>query len=438
MTKSHLRTQNFLSQIKGSFIFKFIAIAIGFFTTPILVQYLGVEKYGIWSVVFGLISWLTIFDFGLGNGLKNEVTKAITIKDNLLLNKLIVTGYITNFLIITAVLFIFLIIASFIDWQQLLNTEAVSKEYLLQFVMLIFSIMSLNFIVSLVLQVIHGYQKSSYTTLFQMLSNIVVFVFLYILNIFNQDHSLIYIAFLYGISLISVNLLGSIWFFKTKTTLTFSPAYFDKSMIKNFMNFGLKFFYLQIAVILIYQTDKIIISNLFGPEEVAHYDLLFKLFSIVITIHTLVLTPLWPAMADAYHNKDKEWIHQTIKKINLFLLPLILIVIFIAYFHSEIIYYWIGSSLQINSQLVLFLAISITFMLWNNNYSYIMNGFGKLNLQLYTATFGMICNIPLSIYLGKYLESSGGVVLASVLLQSIFLWLGPWYVYKQVNKMESK
>ena len=162
------------------------------------------------------------------------------------------------------------------------------------------------------------------------------------------------------------------------------------------MNFGLKFFYLQIAVMLIYQTDKIIISHLFGPEEVAKYDLIFKLFTIVLTAHTLVLTPLWSAMTDAYANKDKIWIYSNIQKINLFLIPLLLAIGTIILFYDQIIQLWIGKSLNIDFDLVLILGISIGIMLWNNNFAYIMNGFGKLDLQLYTATFGMIVNIPFS------------------------------------------
>lgn len=427
------RSNNLFNQVKLSFVYKFFGIVLSFLLIPIVIDYLGMERYGVWAVIFGLVSWLTIFDFGLGNGLKNEVTKSLAKNDSILLNKLIVTGYISNIIIIFFVLTVFLFISYFINWNSVLNTKAINNVELLYFVNLVFIIMSMNFIASLIMQIIHGYQKSSYTTFFQMSSNALILVFLYFLNLFDSSQNLIYITLLYGFSLIIVNIIGSIWFYKTKTHIEFSFIYFDKSVIKSFMNFGLKFFYLQIAVILIYQTDKIIISHLFGPEEVAKYDLIFKLFTIVLTAHTLVLTPLWSAMTDAYANKDKIWIYSTIRKINLFLIPLFLAISAIVLFYEQIIQIWIGKSLNIDFDLVLILGISIGIMLWNNNFAYIMNGFGKLNLQLYTATFGLVVNIPLSLYLGYYFNSAFGVVLASVILQLIFSWVGPLYVYKLVK-----
>jgi O-antigen/teichoic acid export membrane protein len=433
---SNGRTSNFLLQIKMSFMYKIVGMVLSFLLVPLMIKYLGVEKYGLWAVVFGLVSWLTVFDFGLGNGLKNEITKTLANNDSKLLNKLIITGYITNFTIILLVLGIFLIVSNFINWSNLLNTSVSSQEELLYFVNLVFIIMSINFVVSLIMQIIHGYQKSSYTTFFQMVSNGFILILLYVLYKVDNSQSLIKIAILYGLSLIIINIVGSVWFFKTKTTVQFSLDYFDKALIKNFMNFGLKFFYLQIAVILIYQTDKIIISHLFGPEEVAKYDLIFKLFTIVLTAHTLVLTPLWSAMTDAYENKDKDWIYKTIKKINLFLVPLFIGIICIISYYETIIDLWIGKEINIDSNLVLFLGISFALMLWNNNYSYIMNGFGKLNLQLYTATFAMIVNIPLSLYLGQYFNSAYGVVIASVILQLIFVWLGPVYVYRLIRNIK--
>ena len=50
-----------------SYIIVGINILIGFIYTPILIRTLGQAEYGLYSLVYSFMSYLTILDFGLGN-----------------------------------------------------------------------------------------------------------------------------------------------------------------------------------------------------------------------------------------------------------------------------------------------------------------------------------------------------------------------------------
>ena len=76
--------------------------------------------------------------------------------------------------------------------------------------------------------------------------------------------------------------------------------------MKSITSLGFQFFIIQIAVIVIFTTDKILITQLFGPEYVASYDVVFKLFSIITIAHGILMAPLWSAYSDAYHRNDIE------------------------------------------------------------------------------------------------------------------------------------
>ena len=50
------------------------------------------------------------------------------------------------------------------------------------------------------------------------------------------------------------------------------------------------------------------------------------------------------------------------------------------------------------------------YQIWCNNYSYIMNGMGKVDLQVKIAIIQGIINIPISIYLGHKIGVAGIVL----------------------------
>jgi O-antigen/teichoic acid export membrane protein len=73
---------------------KFINIVINFTLVPLLLTFLGAEKYGIWLTIYALVGWLTMFDLGLGNGLKLKLTEAFSKKKYREAKKLITTAYV--------------------------------------------------------------------------------------------------------------------------------------------------------------------------------------------------------------------------------------------------------------------------------------------------------------------------------------------------------
>ena len=54
-----------------------ISILINIIYTPLLLNYLGDEKYGIWVTILSIINWVNFCDIGIGNGLRNILGKEI-------------------------------------------------------------------------------------------------------------------------------------------------------------------------------------------------------------------------------------------------------------------------------------------------------------------------------------------------------------------------
>jgi len=427
------RTLNYIKQVQNSFVLKILAIGCNFMSIPIMIKYLGTELYGVWSTLLSITSWIVLMDFGIGNGLKNKIVESLALNSRTLARKYVSTSYIIIGTISIAMTLFIILINQFIPWQKVFNTNLLSNDEIIKVVNITFIFILLNFWLSLINQVFNGLQKTSLVNLNQFLSNFIALISVYFLYK-TTSSSLYKLAFLYGLSLLLSNFILSIWFYRKNSFLM--PRLFDFSIkkAKEIISLGSKFFIIQIAVIIIFTTDKILITQLFEPGKVTEYEVVFKLFSIVILIHSLISAPLWPAYTDAYHRKDFKWISINIKKqLNLFfyLILLTLILLIAAKF---IINLWIGKDFNVETSLLIVMSIFTLISIWNNIFAFFINSTNQLNIQIITSLIAIVINIPLSIFIVKFYDTgSYGIIIGTIISLMFFAVLGPIQTYKIIR-----
>lgn len=427
-TVSQARSHNYLRQVKGSALFKGLAIACSFFSIPLMIHYLGQEQFGVWSTLLSVMTWITFFDLGLGNGLRNKLAESLA-KDQIDEARSYISSAYSLIGLISLMLFLILALAAFIaPWQKVFNTQLLSAEELSYAVLITGFFIALNFWVSLINSVLNAVQRTSVVVLGQFISNALSLIFVYILTK-TTDASLLYLATVYGISMIGANALLSSWFYKDNLNLI-PKISLDFSHARPLLGLGLQFFVIQIAVLVIFTTDKILITQLFGPEFVTPYDVVFKLFGVISLVYGLITAPLWSSYTDAYHRGDFMWIKGILRKQLLIFGLIILAVIFLALIAKSLVIIWIGSDLVVSTPLVVSMGLLILISIWNNIYSLFLNGIGKVQFQLYSSVFAMSMNIPLAVYFTRYLGLGvEGVVLATCASLTLFAVIGPLETY---------
>lgn len=428
-TISENRTKNYIKQIKGSFLFKGLTIFASFLSIPLMIKYLGIEQYGVWSTLLSIVSWIVLFDIGIGNGLRNKISESLAQNNKQEAHNYISTAYTIIGSISVILILIFLLASEYIPWQKVFNITSISNQELQSVVNITAIFLFLNFWLNLINQVFNGFQKTSLVVFNQFLSNIFSLLAVFILYTFYES-SLIKLAFAYGISLVSSSLILSIWFFKKNREFIPKIKSFGLNYTKSITSLGFKFFVIQIAVIVIFTTDKILITQLFGPQHVASYDVVFKLFSVITIVHGILMAPLWSAYSDAYHRNDMEWIKKTIKNQLKIYLLIIAAVTFLAFLAKPIIVFWIGKDFIVSNMFIIAVALFILVSTWNNIFAYFINATNKLFLSLSINILLVVINIPVSIlYVKIFNLGVEGVVLGTVTSLMIGVVLAPLQSY---------
>ena len=399
--------------MKGGIGYRAGAMVLSFLAVPMMIDFLGTETFGVWSTLLSIMSWAVFFDFGIGNGLRNKVATAL-VNDNRNEARLyIASGYRMIGFVAVTIWTVLTTVAYFLPWQTIFNTTAVTNTELRQTFQITAFFVLLNFWIGLVVPLFGAVQQTSFVELGRLITNLLVLFFVFALT-FTTNSSLRSLAILYGSALVSSNFLLSFLFFKTNRDLR-PGIHLDRQHTKPLLTLGSQFFVIQLAVLFIFATDKILIAQIFGVEYVTEYDVVFKIFSLVLVAHGLFIAPLWSAYTDAYEKGDLVWIRQMLWRQLQVFGGFAALVFVLALLTQEIVELWIGDWLQISSTLVFCMALFALISCWNNVFAFIVNGIGTIRLQLYTSIIAMFLNIPLSIFLAKTTSLGiAAIVLATI------------------------
>ena len=211
-----------------------------------------------------------------------------------------------------------------------------------------------------------------------------------------------------------------------------SPSihYFDKSYLKDVLSVGLKFFVIQIAVLIIFSTDNFLITQLYLPAEVASYSFVYKYFSVISLAFGIIATPLWTMYTDAYKKNDIVWMEGNIKRMLKLFAIAVFAVIIMTLLSDFVMHIWLGKSYNSTMLFVFVVGVYTLQTVWNNIFVIPLNAMGKLNTQMGLAIWAALINIPLAIFLSHLIGNVISIVIANILS----LLLGSIVSYVQFYK----
>lgn len=432
LTKGHKRSVKAKQNIIASFGIKGLSIIVGFILVPLTLNYLDPVKYGIWITLTSIIGWFGFFDIGLGNGLRNKLAEAIATNDQYLARIYISTTYALLIIILGMVIILFSIINQFLDWTRILNAPAELKNELSVLVLIVFALFLIQLILKIIGNILMADQRPALNNFLNPLANFFSLILIFIITKVSSG-SLLLLGIIISSTPVIVYSTATLYIFKYEYK-KYSPSIKHIKFIysKALLGLGSKFFIIQIAAILLYQTNNIIISHILGPEQVTPYNIAFRYFSLLMMIFSIILTPYWSAFTDAWVKKELYWIKGIMKKLNLLWILFLLLSIIMLAGSKWIYHFWIGDKVTIPFSISALVAAWVVLNSWNNIYSFFLNGVSKIKMQLYLGIFAALFNVPLAILGGKQFGIVG-ILLANIVVLIFGTFLYPMQYRKIIN-----
>lgn len=403
---------------------KGVSLLISLLYVPLLLHSMNAVNYGIWLTLTSLIAWISMFDIGLGNGLRNKLSIALANGNKQLGRTYVSTAYICISALVLILIILFVAIQQFVSWQDILNATAVDKKQLDLLVFIVFAAFGLQFVLNLINSILLAMQMPAFSSFILMAGQLFSFIVVFILVKIFHVNSLLILGGTISLIPPAVMLVSSIILFKSKyKDISPSFKYFNIYKIKDILSLGIKFFIIQIITIVLYQTNNLIITHTVGNSAVVEYNVAYKYMHVLVMVFTIIVTPLWSATTEAYTKKDFAWIkgiNRQMRKIVVIMACIGLVMLIVS---KQVYEIWLGNNeLNINFSTSMLLYIYSIFMIMYGNYGYILNGIGKLQIQIYATLILAMAYIPAAIFAGRFWGLNGILLMFALSPMVNYIW----------------
>ena len=436
----HKSEKNLLLNIIMAFVIKGLSLLISLFSTPLYIKYFDDNVVlGVWYTILSVLSWITVADLGLGNGLRNKLTQALAAKDEKLAQKYVSSAYVAVSLIILPIAVVGIVLIQFLDLNAVLNISStvVSNETLKIAVSILFGGVCFNFIVKMISNVIYAMQKSSINNFKALITSILPLIYMLFFKSENIEVNLISLSVVHVLSISLPMIVATIIIFaKPLRFCRPSLKAYDRESARSVMGLGLKFFAAQIFFMLMMSTNEIIINSFFSPEYVVEYNIYYRVFTMVGSLFMLALTPLWSKVTEDLVNKR----FLVVKKTNR-ILYLISALAFLAEFAIIPFLQWFLNIWLQDATIVVDITTALYFALFGGVYIFnialttVANGMGDLRTQIVFYGIGSVLKVPAVLLLKLQFEHWNVILLYNSFVLLAFCVFQLFWIEKKIKAL---
>jgi len=410
----------------NAFLARIVSLVTPLVTIPLTLRYLGTERYGVWMTITAVVASLAFADLGIGNGLLNSVATAHGKDDRKLAQEYVSSAF---FLLLGIALILAVAYAAafrHLPWQRMF---AISSPSVVAEVPGAVTVFLACFLVSIPLgtvdRVLMAYQEGFRTAFWAPFGSLLTL--LLVIVAIKQNLGLAGLILAVSGSPVLVLMANGVFLFKfNRPWLLPRPGLVTRNGASQILKLGAMYFVIQLALMVRTNSGNIVIAQILGSEAVTQYAVPVRVFLIVGSLITILLSPIWPAYNEAIARGDIAWVRSTLRRtIAISLLLTLPSGGVLAAFGRSLITYWTGGRVVPSVLLLLSLAV------WG-----VVSGVSAcfaiflmataIRFQAISAIIASLLNLGWSIYLTRRVGIAG-VVLSSITVESLALI--PAFIY---------
>ena len=327
-------------------------VIIGIVVLPMKLNYFGKEVFGVYQLAISVVQYLSRADFGIGATIKKFVPSHAVKKQYSSLGKLLGFSLFFNFFLGLAIAGIFITIGYLSNYLFSLSGENFIIFKTLSWILALR--MFFDRTLAIFPAFMEGMQRHFVVNGFRLIQ--FIFDLILIIYIIHTKQTIVDYALILTIIIIILKvgiIIVSKWSFNF---LQFNRFKFDK--IKEYLSFSWHMAKSQIASLLQFESDRIILGIFTNPITVTYYHVGERIHYILRRMVSQVFSSLLPLLSERYAESDNKYIKKALfdgsRIMVLLWFPIILVLIFNT---KEILRLWLGSEYTfLNTFAALFLA----------------------------------------------------------------------------------
>ena len=435
-------SRNIFKNIFGAFTVRGLGLIVSLFTHPAYIDFFNNDTVlGLWLTVLSVLTWMLNFDFGIGNGLRNHLTRCVSEKNFGEAKRYVSSAYVSIGGVCLGVLGIYLAVFRFVNWNWVFQIQetSVSSATLLWAVTIVFVGILLQMLLRNINSTLYALQLSSVNNAMSLCTSLLTLIAVLVIPSGDNDQNLIVMAVVHLLAVAIPQLTATVLVFGISRYKAIAPSVSacSKSHAKQVLSLGGSFFFVQLMFMLVMNTNEILINSLTGNDLVVDYVNYHKIFTLGGTVISLALTPVWSAVTKAFAEKNYKWVRSLYRKLLLLGLAGVaceFMIIPLLQFGFNI---WLGEdTIPVQYGDAVTFACMGSLLIFNGVLASIANGLGRLRTQAVCYTMGAVVKILLSYLLVAHTGSWIGVLIANVVALGIYCVVQPFVLHRTLKRLE--
>lgn len=430
--QGHPRSILAKKNIIGSLFVRIVSISISLVMVPLTISYVNPSRYGIWLVLSSMVGWISFFDIGFTHGLRNRFTEAKAKGNDALARSYVSTAYVFLSALFGVLMLILLSVNYFLDWGAVLNIHGALEKQVRDVAAIIITYFCCLFVLRIVNTLLTADQRPALSSLIDMLGQLLSLVVLFVLTR-TESGSLMHLTIALCLPTVVVLLCAHLILYRS-TCSAYAPSFHLAKMeyARDITGLGVKFFLPSLAFIIQFQTTSFLIAHYFDVTQVAAYTIAYKYFFVLQMVFTIVTTPLWSSVTDAYSRGDEAWIIHVVNRYLYLLLAFVAAAVLMLFFSDAIYDLWIGKNqLQIPFTISLMCCLYVITSMFATLFVSVLNGIGVLKIQIISSIIAPVAFILISLFFILTLKTGAEGILVATILSNVFgVVIAPIQYYK--------
>ncbi|WP_067515009.1 MATE family efflux transporter [Endozoicomonas ascidiicola] len=412
----------------GNCISKLITVAAQFISIRILIDLLGAEQYAVMALLLALPGWFLLCDFGVGASLQNYISECKV--DNINFDDKIVAACISLVSILIILVGLIFLLSGFLGEFYLKPAVDLpsSQKTVLFFLSSIFGVLGgIGSVSYKILYALHkGYWANTLPAIMSLLSLITLTL---IPPLIESNELLICIIIWLLPNGIAPFALFIFFGFKRFSRFPLAIVYFE------LWDRAKDFFLLAVFSTITLQVDYVILSQLLSGTDIVIYNIVSKIFILVIFCYTAVLSALWPVLTELLRlnkwDKVRNYIWRYIICGFAFVCIATAFIILVRGYVVNLLAP--GSDIILPIGTLIFFGIYQLVRVWTDTYSVVLKSINKIKPFLVLVPVQALFSILFQIY-GANNYGINGLVAGLIMSFIVTVFWGlPFAVNKQIK-----
>lgn len=281
-------------------------VVAGLITVPLLLGYLGKERYGLWTAITTVVTWATLFDFGLSNGLLNLVASAHGREDRQAARGYFSTAFLVLSLVAAMLLGVAALAIPAIPWSDLLGVQGVVDDATVRWsVAAAVAALVIGLPLATVPQLYAGYQKTYVANAFALVGSLVGLAALVVAVLLRAPMPVLVLCL--SLAGVAPAALALAFARKALPWIQIRTRHVSRQALRALTERSVPIFLFQLGALAVNETQVLILARRSGLSVVADYAIALRLYLVTVSLIQLGTASFVPPIREAFERGDHAW-----------------------------------------------------------------------------------------------------------------------------------